>query len=349
MSVDTMMLYETLYSLASTDVGCDLFGTGTNALLAHEAFRRASVGALMPIVWFEVPLSGLPRFDLHVAHANADLHERAPFASDAMDGHGELLNWYASEPREGGGLALAYDVGDGRIDAPAVHVNVNAARAFDIEGFFVHVGRSEATALYHDFAKRLPHGWHIWYLGVHPGRLGAPVRVDCFVGESLKRVYAAEPAKLEEDLRRVGFVVEGSTLRCVGVEVAASPFGMELQFDIFSDGALGQTVGVSAQLPLVPASAARLLWEPAGSAAQLMEFAVNSRIADARWQRVPDAMFSTMVRDGNTLRALYCVPVFAKFRVRAGKLLDAKAYLQAGAVRSSRFRMPSPDGQISRG
>ncbi len=330
MSTDAMMLYETLYALASKDAECDLFGA--NAPLAQEAFRRASEGASMPIVWFEVPLSGSPRFDLHVAHGNADLHERAPFASGAMDGHGELLNWYASEPREGGGLALAYDVGDGRIGVPAVHVNVNAAKAFDVEGFFVHVGRPEAAALYDGFAKRLPQGWHIWYFGVHPGRPGAPVRVDCFVDESLKRAYAAEPAKLEEDLQKAGFAVEGSTARCVGAEVAASPFGMELQFDVLSDGALGQTVGISARLPLVPASAARLLWEPSGAAAQLMEFAVNSRIADARWRRVQDTMFSTVVRNGNISQALYCVPVFVKFRVCADKLLDAKVYLQAGAV-----------------
>ena len=330
MSASATMLYETLYSLASKDAECDLFGT--SAPLAQEAFRRALAGTSMPIVWFEVPLSGPPRFDLHVAHGNADLHEHAPFASDAMDGHGELLNWYASEPREGGGLALAYDVGDGRIDAPAVHVNVNSAKAFDIEGFFVHVGRPEAVALYRGFAKRLPRGWRIWYFGVHPGRPGAPVRVDCFVDESLKRAYATKPAKLEEDLREAGFAVEGSTVRCVGTEVAASPFGMELQFDVLSDGTLGKTVGVSAQLPLVTASAARPLWEPAGGAARLMEFAVNSRIADARWQHVRDTMFSTAVQDGITTQALYCVPVFAKFRVRADRLLDAKLYLQAGAV-----------------
>ena len=339
MSADAMMLYETLYRLASKDSGCDLFGT--NAPLAQEAFERALAGASMPIVWFEIPLSGSPRFDLHVAHGNAELHEHAPFASDAMDGHGDLLNWYASGPREGHGLALAYDVGDGRIDAPAVHVNVNAAESFDVGGFFVHVGRPEAAALYDGFAKRLPRGWRIWYFGVHPGRSGAPVRVDCFVDESLKRAYAAEPAKLEEDLRGAGFATEGSTVRCVGAEVAASPFGMELQFDVLSDGALGQTVGVSARFPFVPASAGRLLWEPAGDAAQLMEFAEDSRIADARWRRIRDAMFSMAVQDGGVPRALYCIPVFAKFRVRADEILGAKIYLQAGAVSLSRFRMPS--------
>jgi hypothetical protein len=162
----------------------------------------------------------------------------------------------------------------------------------------------------------------------------------------LKRLYATEPAKFEEDLRQAGFAVEGSAARRVGAEVAASPFSMELQFDILSDGALGQTVGVSAQFPLAIASAARLLWEPDGGAAQLMEFAVDSRAADARWRRIRDATFSMAVQDGGVSRALYCIPVFAKFRVRADELLDAKTYLQAGAVSSSRSRMPSSDDQI---
>jgi hypothetical protein len=38
MNADAMMLYETLYRLASKDVGCDLFGA--NAPLAQEALRR---------------------------------------------------------------------------------------------------------------------------------------------------------------------------------------------------------------------------------------------------------------------------------------------------------------------
>ncbi len=341
MSADTTMYYEALYSLASQGAEGELFGT--RAPLAQEAFRRASAGASMPTVWFEIPLCGPPRFDLHVAHANADLHERAPFAPDAMDGHGELLNWYASEPREGGGLALAYDVGDGRIDVPAVHVNVKAAQAFDAAGFFAHVGRPEATALYDGLAQRLPQGWRIWYFGVHPGRPGAPVRVDCFVDADLQRAYAADQAKLEEDLHEAGYANDGSTLRRVGGEVAASPFDMELQFDLLPDGTLGGTVGVSAQFPLAVASAARLPWEAGGSAAQLMEYAVSSGVADDRWRRIQDTIFSTALRDGDAVRAIYCVPVFVKFRVRAGELLDAKLYLQAGAASLAHPAVPSPD------
>ena len=198
MSVDAVMLYETLYSLASKSSADQLFGL--NSPLAQEAFRRALAGQEMPIIWFEVPLSGAPRFDLHVAHSNDALHKGALFAADAMDGNGELLNWYASNQRQGGGLALAYDVGDGRVEAPAVHVNVNGASAFDAKGFFNCVCRADATALYERFIKRLPQGWRVWYFGVHPGRLGAPVRVDCFVDKALKQRYAVDSAKFKEDL-----------------------------------------------------------------------------------------------------------------------------------------------------
>ena len=330
MSAEATIAYETLYRLASKDVEHDLFGM--NAALAQEACQRASLGTQVPILWFEVPLTGPPRFDLHIAHSNEDIHEHAPFALDAMDGHGELLNWYASEPREGGGIALAYDVGDGRIETPAVHVNVNAANAFDAEGFFAHVGRPEAAALYHSFVKRLPQGWHVWYFGAHPGRPGAPIRVDCFVEKELKRTYAADPAKLEEDFQNIGFAVEGPAVRSIGAEVAASSFGMELQFDILPDETLGQTVGISAQLPLAPASAARPLWEPGGGAARLMEFAMELHSADARWQHIPDTMFSKAVQNDNISQALYCIPMFVKFRVRADKVFDTKIYLQAGQI-----------------
>lgn len=330
MSAEATTAYETLYRLASKKVEHDLFGAST--LLAQEACQRASHGTQAPILWFEIPLTGQPRFDLHVAYSNEGIHEYAPFTPGALDGHGELLNWYASAPREGGGIALAYDVGDGRIEAPAVHVNVNAANAFDAEGFFAHVGRPEAAELYQGFIKRLPQGWHVWYFGVHPGRPGTPIRVDCFVNKDLKRMYAADPAKLEEDFQNIGFAVDGPAVRNVGAEVAASPFGMELQFDLLSNERLGQTVGISAQLPLVPASTARPLWEPGGAAARLMEFAVNSHVADARWQHIPDTMFSKAVQNDNSSQALYCIPLYAKFRVRADKVFDTKIYLQAGRI-----------------
>ena len=327
MSADAMTLYEALYRLASMDVESDLFGT--NAPLAQEAFRRASAGASMPIVWFEIPLSGTPRFDLHVAHGNADLHEHAPFASDAMDGYGNLLNWYSSEPREGGGLALAYDVGDGRISDPAIHANVNGAGSFDAEGFFARVGRTDAVALYEGFARQLPKGWRIWYFGVHQGRPGTPVRIDCFVDNRMKAAYASVPSLLETHLRDCGFMAASAALRDLAGLVTRSPFALELQFDVLPDGSVGPTIGVSAAFPSAP-SKLKSLFEAGGTAAGLMGQIERRSLADARWRLIPEATFAKLVKTDDGPLVLYCAPTFVKLRVRGGELLDAKVYLQAG-------------------
>jgi hypothetical protein len=95
----------------------------------------------------------------------------------------------------------------------------------------------------------------------------------------------------------------------------------------------------------VAAGSARQLWEEGAAAARLMEFAVDAGVADVRWRRVRNSVFSKLARDGGVLRALYCVPVFVKFRVRAGALLDAKLYLQAGAVSLTRGDARSPGGR----
>ena len=44
------------------------------------------------------------------------------------------------------------------------------------------------------------------------------------------------------------------------------------------------------------------------------------------------AIYSTLVDTGGARVALYNVPTFIKLRLREGEPLDAKIYLQAGAV-----------------
>lgn len=328
--MDAPWLFEALCHYASREVGDKLFGQGVP--LACEAFRRSMVGRSMPVLWFEVPLLGPARFDLHVAHDNDALHAEAPFGRDAADGHGELLNWYASAPRGGGGLALAYDVGDGRIGDPAVHVNVNgAAGAFDAEGFFAHVGRPDAATLYDGFVARLPVGWRVWYFGVHPGRPGTPVRVDCFVDTGLKRAYASDSALLGEHLRRVGIGALGADAHGIVDAVTDSPFRLELQFDVLADGRVGPTLGVSAGFGVAPVSVVRGAWAEGGDVARMMRAAERMGVCDARWALVPQALFARRLPRGAGTLALYCLPVFVKFRLRAGRPLDAKVYLQAGA------------------
>ena len=327
---DWLVMYDAIFALAAHD-GREEALFGSCAPLAREAFRRSLAGEEFPIVWFEVPLAGSPRFDLHVALSRKMLHAGARFLPHAGNSYDTLFRWYAEDEAGGGGLAFAYDVSEGRIENPAVHVNVNNAPLSDMARFFDLAAGDGTAGLYADFESRLPHGWHVWYAGVHPGRPGSPVRVDCFVNAPLKRAYAADVSLLERDLRACGFADAGPTLCGIAAPVLESPFNLELQFDVMRDGTLGPTLGISAGFSLGTSKNVRELFAEGGPAAALMREIERMGLADGRWRHVPDASFSKLVNvDGNPF-ALYCAPTFVKLRMRGGEPIDAKIYLQAAA------------------
>ena len=107
MAIDRLTLYDALYGLAA-DEGREQALFGSCAPLAHEAFGRSLAQDGFPIVWFELPLAGKPRFDLHVALSRKQLQAGAQFLAGAGNGYDELLRWYADE--EQGGNGLAHDV-----------------------------------------------------------------------------------------------------------------------------------------------------------------------------------------------------------------------------------------------
>lgn len=61
-----MAAFDAMYQIAAAD-GREEALFGNCQPLAREAFSRSLAGDGFPAAWFEVPLSGKPRFDLHVA------------------------------------------------------------------------------------------------------------------------------------------------------------------------------------------------------------------------------------------------------------------------------------------
>lgn len=329
--VDRLVIYDALYALAAGDEARERELFGSCAPLAREAFERSLIGDEFPVIWFEVPLKREPRFDLHVALSRTALHAGVNFLPGAGNGYDELFRWYAEDEAGGCGLAFAYDVSEGRIDAPAVHVNVNNAPLADIHRFFDLAAGAGAAERYDGFVARLPQGWRVWYTGVHPARPGSPVRVDCFVDHALKEAYAADPNLFERDLRAVGFEASGPILLELAKPILASPFGLELQFDVMGDGRLGTTLGISASFGLASFSALRRQFEEGGPAVGLMQAIERLGLSDGRWQRIMDASYATMVPVEGGALMMYCSPTFVKLRLRDGEPLDAKVYYQASA------------------
>lgn len=328
--LDHAAIYDALYLLAAADGREDaLFGDCQP--LAREAFSRSLIGDEFPIIWFEVPLAGAPRFDLHLAASRSALVPGAEFAPGAGGGYEGLFRWYAEEEPGGAGLAFAYDVSEGRIDAPAVHVNVNGAPLSSMDRFFDLSAGGDAAERYRAFKTRLPRGWRVWYAGFHPGRPSTPVRVDCFVDDRLKAAYASAPSLFEAHLRECGFTAASAALRNLAGLVTASPFALELQFDVLPDGSVGPTIGVSAGFGTIPTSELRTLFAEGGGAATLIAQIERRGLADARWRLISHASFAKLVETGDGPLVLLCTPTFVKLRMRDGKPLDAKAYLQASA------------------
>lgn len=328
--VSQVEVFDVLYALVANDGREDaLFGTC--ALHAREAFSRSLIGDEFPTIWFEVPLAGEPRFDLHVAHSRQALHEGARFASGAGNGYEELFDWYGANERGGNGLAFAYDISEGAIGTPAVHVNVNNAALDDTDRFFQLAAGEGAADVYRSFVKRLPLDWRVWYAGVHPGRPGAPIRVDCFVNRTRQDAYVDDADMLGQDLRTCGFAASCAALQDLAKPILRSPFGLELQFDVLRDGTLGPTLGLSASFGMRSARYMRPLFERDGAGAVLLDEVERLGLADERWQCISNAMFTKRIGAGDAALALYCLPTFVKLRIREGIALDAKLYFQAGA------------------
>ena len=328
--LDRLSIYDAIY-LLSAEGPVEEALYGSCAALAHTAFERSLIGDEFPIIWFEVPLTGEPRFDLHVAISRTALKSGVSFLPGAGSGYDELFRWYAEEEVGGAGLAFAFDVSEGRIDQPAVHVNVNNAPLDDVHRFFDLAAGEGAAERFAGFVARLPRGWNVWYTGVHPGRPGAPVRVDCFVNKECQSLYLEDLALFEADLKALGFEAMSPALFDVARLVLASPYNLELQFDVMADGSCGPTIGISAAFTMRSAMHMRPLFEENGAAAQLMEGIEGLGVADGRWRYVPRAMYSSVTSVNDERLMLYCLPTFVKVRVRNGALLDAKLYFQASA------------------
>lgn len=328
--IDRLSLYDAIYGL-SADGPCEEALYGSCAPMARTAFERSLIGDEFPLIWFEVPLTGEARFDLHVALSRGSLKSGVSFLPGAGSGYDELFRWYAEEEVGGAGLAFAYDVSEGRIDQPAVHVNVNNAPLADIHRFFDLAAGDGAAERYFGFVARLPHAWRVWYTGVHPGRPGSPVRVDCFVNHEGKTRYQKDISLFEADLKALGFEAISPALFDVAQLVLSSPYNLELQFDVMADGTCGPTIGISAAFTLRAATLMRSLFEGDGVAAQLMEGIEKLGLADSRWHYVPRAIYSMLTNVEEERITLYCLPTFVKMRVRDGVPLDAKLYFQASA------------------
>lgn len=331
---------------------------GKNFPLAREAIAHSLAGTPFSEIWFEVPLLGAPRFDLHVVLSNETIKARKTLPADLVDGDfNAVFELYEGKEKYGGyGYAIAFDISEGKTKSHALHL-LDTAPFYDVEKFFEAVGSRKAAEHFLNFVERMPKGWHVWYYGLLTSRADKPLRIDIYTSRAVKEAYAKDISLFARHLKDVGFSAVSDTFLARTKELAAMPFVMELQFDVLPDGSTSSTIGTScsfgkfpkerqeipagdiaehmenAQVVFCNISAAELKKDfSQGEVAALMEKIQSWGLADERWHLLPEAAFIKKLSLGAVSLEIVNRPRALKLRYKEGKPFDAKVYFLATGV-----------------
>ena len=327
--MDRIMVYKLIYALAACG-GRDRELFGPHAPRGVEAFACSAPGTGFPELWFELPLTGDPWFDLHVLTAREDLSAGKPPVPETCGGYPAVFSWFAGA-ENGRQLALSWDLNTGSQPAPAVQLLLSRRDDRAACDFLEAAGNPEAVPAYRTFLSRLPEDWFACYLGVFLSRPGHHLRVECIPSDRQQREYARDPSLIAQHLSQVGFTPLTDSLLSGCQALAAAPFQFEFQFDVNEKGSADITLGASVRFALGDGASERMQhFTVGGAAGRLMEELEKQGLADGRWRRLEETAFAQKLTFGPESCLIFCAPIFVKLRWRAGEPLDAKAYLMAG-------------------
>lgn len=331
--MDNRVLYDILYALAASN-GREQALFGKCASAARKAFACSTAGGF-PEIWFEVPLLGTPRFDLHALTHCGTLDPEKMCPAEETGGFPEVFSWFARQGQNARQLALSWDLMPDRTPSAAIQLLVGGKDPDTVTGFLSAAGREDAAERYRLFSGRMPGDWFACYFGVFPGRPGSNLRVECIPAPHLQGAYAKDPELLRKHLEQAGIRGFGDTLLSRSRLLAGTPFRLEFQFDVGADGLAGPVFGASLRFACPPGDDTWQCFDANGEAGRLMEQVQAWGLADGRWRLLNDTMFAMRVTREGEARRLFCFTAFVKLRWRNGEPLDAKAYLMADAQKLS--------------
>ena len=328
-----MAAFDALYGIAAGDGrGGALFGNSIE--LARPAYERTLVGDEYPKAYFEFPLLGNPCFDLlsGVDHVKPG----AKFAPGRGFGRQGMIDWFAGVcgPDGAVGCGFEIDTSTGEIERAAVYLQQRSSHEL-VEPFLESVGERGRARAYFDVFDRLPREWSPSYVGLFPGREGAPMRIGGYMGAGELGLCAKDPAYLAERFRQIGFTAFDAPMleRCA--EFMALAPSIDFQFDIMPDGTLGDAFGLSLSFNEAKPLEARECME-SGYGATLMQKLQEWGLADDRWKLIAGASLARCVgyerEDGAQGYFALCILLnYAKVKFRACEPQPAKFYLTCSA------------------
>ena len=324
-----MEAFDALYTIAAGDGrGEALFGRSIE--LARPVYERTLIGGGYPTAYLEFPLLGEPCFDLLSVHGYVEPGAR--FAPGAGFGYQGMLDWFAGicEPGEEVSCGIELDTSTGETQRAGVYLQQRERHEL-VAPFLESVGEAGRAQAYLDVLARMPEGWPPSYVGLFPGRAGAPMRIGGYMDCAELARCAEDPSHLGGRFQQIGFTAfDAPMLECCAGFMQLAP-AVDFQFDIMPNGELGETFGLSLSFNETRPRDARECME-SGYGAKVMQALQERGLADDRWKLIAGAAFARHVGyerdDGNEGRFALCIRFnYAKVKFRACEPQPAKFYL----------------------
>ena len=327
-------LFEALYGIAVRS-GCEEALFGDSMELVRPAFERVLIGDKFPITYLEFPLLGEPGFDLQAGYGSVP--RGAKFAEGSGYGRQDMIDWLIEATDEGTRCAVGFEVDatTGQNDVAGVYLQYRKNMEL-LEPYLDSVGELWRAEPYHAVCERLAEGWPPSYVGLFPGRAGAPMRVGGYFRNKERLRCAEDPQHLADGLDAAGYTWCTEDLLSKCSELMGMAPSADFQFDILADGSLGDTFGLSLDFSSVPLQDAHECFER-GYGAKLFGRLEEWGLADGRWRHIPDTVFARHIaydrEDGSEGRlALIITFDWAKVKFVAGVPTFSKFYLMCKAV-----------------
>lgn len=327
-----MLAFDAMYGLASRDGrGQALFGK--SYALARDVYERSLIGSGYPSAYLEFPLLGEPCFDILTVHASVGANDR--FAPGAGFGYQRMFDWFVGVHQRGDiSCGIELDTSVGETDRAGVYLQFRREVGL-VDPFLESVGERGRAASYHAVLDRMPDGWPPAYVGLFPGRVGAPLRIGGYLSHRVQSAIAADPALLARHFDAIGFAAYDEPMLARCAEFLALVPSADFQFDIMPDGSLGDVFGLSLSFNEARPRAAHDCME-SGYGAAICRALESWGLADDRWRLIADAAFARHVpfvrEDGASARfALCCLFNYAKVKFAATVPQPAKFYLRLTA------------------
>ncbi|MBO7674958.1 MAG: hypothetical protein J6S63_08110 [Atopobiaceae bacterium] len=308
--------------------GEELFGN--SIARARSAVAPFILPGEFPSVYLEFPLMGEPFVDVTVLYGG--IEPGARIASDAVGDVGPLIDWYSQAREEHDDITFGFELDTKEATLPKAAIHFQPRKNTQLVAPFCElVGEPERAVLYEQTDARMPSGWSLSFFGMFRGRPNSPLRVCGYLSREETTACATDESRLKGVFDTVGFAAyDDAMLAQVRACMAVAQRDVDFQFDVRSDGAMGDTFAIDLRFGIEQPHAVRTSYKT-GQARRVLGLFEELGAADERWRSSAGMAFARALPveldDGSLGRySFVLMPQWVKVRWRDGVLQPSKLY-----------------------